>query len=185
MDHESNADESEDLQDSECALDEGCSPGGDLFKRVAANKIHRQHLSQCVEEPGSSHIGESPYEPINTGDITPMVHDENFGAHQRSPRGLFEVRPDSSLGGSAKVSDGQVTARLQIGKVIQEDTACSVPAGSPQVSQTGAAADRPVLSPIKSPPSIEQQHNQSSEVIAVQAQTQSTEGAKCITFPPI
>lgn len=147
------------------------------------SKSRRQQLAYAAEEPSASDVApESPFQPMSTGGMTPLVHDEN---HQRTPAG-FEVRQDSSLGGSAKISDGQVTARLRSGKYVHEDSACSAPAESPQLSHTGGVADRPVLSAIAAPPSSEQLQNQNAAVVmTAQAPTQSTSGSKqrsCFTM---
>lgn len=169
IDHDSNADDSEEQQDSGCVLGCGSSPGGDLFKRVAANKIHRQHLSECVECTSA----EQQSVECTTGgqqsiECTPAVQ-----------QGTFEIRQDTE---SAKMSDGQVTARLLTENIVQEDTPCSGPVEPPQVLQTEGDADIPVLPPITAPPIMEQLDIQSSVVVAAQGQTQSTSGTKHIIF---
>jgi hypothetical protein len=129
-------DDSEDKQDSETALDDGCSPMSGLNKRLAANKAYRQRLAECEEEPTyHSHTTESLRQ--SEAEADPLC-DENSGVGQGTPSGTLIIRQDSSLmgSGSGQVSEGQVTARLQM---VAGDTACSAPATSPQA---GGAADR-------------------------------------------
>jgi hypothetical protein len=177
-------DESEDKPDSGPVLDDGCSPMSweSLSKRLAANKAYRQRLAECEEEPAYySQMTESPGQTMETG----MMHlnDENNGVGQGTPAGSFLVRQDSSLGGSGQVSDGQVTARLQ---TVAEDGACSAPATSPQLSQTGGAADCQVLSQIAVPASVEQLQVPHAAVHAsAQADTQSLSGLNPASFGPI
>jgi hypothetical protein len=182
IDQESNADESEEKQDSGLVLEDGCSPMSGLSKRLADNKAHRRRLAGLAEEPSGSQLSESPYQPMSTGGTVSLMHDGDFEAQQFTPACGFIVRQDSSLGGSVMVSAGQDSRHQRTGNVLAEDTACSAPAQLPMNAQTDGAAGRPVLSPIAVPPSNEQlQIQPAADDATTQPPTQSTTGSSLLS----
>lgn len=140
MDCESNADESDDKQETGPELDDGWSG---LSKRLADNKAHRERAAGCTEEAQFLDAVDPPSPPLNEMSRSALMYDENNQLHQGTPTCPFEIRQDSSLGDSVKVSGGHVNAA---GLENAMDTACSAAAGAVQHPQ---ASDRPVLSPIQ------------------------------------